>query len=51
MGDRVFITPLAKKLAILNSIDLKDISGSGPRGELQSMTLKNTQIQFGPIRT
>lgn len=34
MGDRVFITPLAKKLAILNSIDLKDISGSGPRGRI-----------------
>ena len=33
---RIFITPLAKKLASLNSINIKDITGSGPKEGSQS---------------
>ncbi len=32
--DRIFITPLANKLASLNSINLGNVKGSGPRGRI-----------------
>ena len=32
--DRIFITPLAKKLASLSSINLENVKGSGPRGRI-----------------
>ena len=38
--DRIFITPLAKKLASLNSINIKDIAGSGPRGRITKIDIE-----------
>ena len=32
--DRIFITPLANKLASLNSINLGNVKGTGPRGRI-----------------
>jgi len=32
--DRIFITPLANKLASLNSIDINNVKGTGPRGRI-----------------
>ena len=31
---RIFITPLANKLASLNSINIKNVKGTGPRGRI-----------------
>ena len=38
---RIFITPLAKKLASLNSINIKDITGTGPRGRITKIDIEN----------
>ena len=43
--DRIFITPLAKKLASLNSIDIKSVKGSGPRGRITKIDIENHLIQ------
>ena len=32
--DRIFISPLANKLATLNSIDINSVKGTGPRGRI-----------------
>ena len=37
---RIFITPLAKKLASLNSINIKDILGTGPRGRITKIDIE-----------
>ena len=37
---RIFITPLAKKLASLNSINIKDIEGTGPRGRITKIDIE-----------
>ena len=37
---RIFITPLAKKLASLNSIDVKDVPGTGPRGRITKIDIE-----------
>ena len=37
---RIFITPLAKKLASLNSINIEDISGTGPRGRITKIDIE-----------
>ena len=37
---RIFITPLAKKLASLNSINIKDITGTGPRGRITKIDIE-----------
>ncbi|MDA9703054.1 2-oxo acid dehydrogenase subunit E2 [Paracoccaceae bacterium] len=37
---RIFITPLAKKLASLNSINIKDIIGTGPRGRITKIDIE-----------
>ncbi len=37
---RIFITPLAKKLASLNSINIKDIKGTGPRGRITKIDIE-----------
>ena len=38
--DRIFITPLAKKLAALSSINLESIKGSGPRGRITKVDIE-----------
>ncbi len=37
---RIFITPLAKKLASLNYINIKDVTGSGPRGRITKIDIE-----------
>ena len=37
---RIFITPLAKKLASLNSINIKDVKGTGPRGRITKIDIE-----------
>jgi pyruvate dehydrogenase E2 component (dihydrolipoamide acetyltransferase) len=37
---RIFITPLAKKLASLNSLNIKDIKGTGPRGRITRIDIE-----------
>ena len=37
---RIFITPLAKKLASLNSINIKDVPGTGPRGRITKIDIE-----------
>ncbi len=44
---RIFITPLAKKLASLNSIDVEDITGTGPRGRITKIDIeKHLKLPF-----
>ena len=38
--DRIFITPLANKLASLNSINLANVKGSGPRGRITKVDIE-----------
>ncbi len=38
--DRIFITPLANKLASLNSIKIKDVTGTGPRGRITKIDIE-----------
>jgi len=38
--DRIFITPLAKKLASLNSIDINNVTGTGPRGRITKIDIE-----------
>ena len=38
--DRIFITPLANKLASLNSINIKDVTGTGPRGRITKIDIE-----------
>ena len=38
--DRIFITPLANKLASLNSINTKDVIGTGPRGRITKVDVE-----------
>ncbi len=37
---RIFITPLAKKIASLNSINIEDITGTGPRGRITKIDIE-----------
>ena len=37
---RIFITPLANKLASLNSIDINDVKGTGPRGRITKIDIE-----------
>ena len=37
---RIFITPLAKKLASLNSLNIKDVTGTGPRGRITKIDIE-----------
>ena len=53
--DRIFITPLAKKLASLNSIDINSVKGTGPRGRItkidieKHLTLSSSTTDTGQI--
>lgn len=57
-GDRIIASPLAKKIAKLQNIDLKGIRGSGPRGRIVSKDLQAAQtaptsineLPLSPIR-
>ena len=38
--NRIFITPLANKLASLNSIDINNVKGTGPRGRITKVDIE-----------
>ena len=38
--NRIFITPLANKLASLNSIDINNVKGTGPRGRITKIDIE-----------
>ncbi len=38
--NRIFITPLANKLASLNSIDINSVKGTGPRGRITKIDIE-----------
>ncbi len=42
-GDRVFASPLARRIAADKGIDLGDISGSGPHGRIVKVDVENAQ--------
>ena len=42
--DRVFITPLANKLASLNSIDINKVKGTGPRGRITKIDIEKHMV-------
>lgn len=42
--DRIFITPLANKLASLNSIDINTVKGTGPRGRITKIDIEKHLI-------
>ena len=47
-GGRIFASPLARRIAAEKNIDLKLISGSGPRGRIVKSDVENAQIQARP---
>ena len=50
--DRIFITPLAKKLASLNSIDINSVKGTGPRGRITKSDIEaHTARSISTIQT
>ena len=50
--DRVFITPLANKLASLNSIDINNVKGTGPRGRITKIDIeKSLSLSESTIET
>jgi pyruvate dehydrogenase E2 component (dihydrolipoamide acetyltransferase) len=47
-GDRVFATPLARRIASQKNVDLKSIKGSGPHGRITKSDVENTS---GSVRS
>ncbi len=47
-GDRVFASPLAKRIAADKGIDLSNVKGSGPRGRIVKSDVENTQASTPP---
>ncbi len=45
--DRIFITPLAKKLASLKSVDINGVKGTGPRGRITKIDIEKYLSQSG----
>ena len=40
-SNRIFISPLARRLAQINNIDLKSIKGTGPKGKILKVDIDN----------
>jgi len=49
-GDRVFATPLAKRIAKDAGIDLKSVKGSGPHGRIVKADIEFAVAQPGPSK-
>ncbi|MEO9865133.1 MAG: pyruvate dehydrogenase complex dihydrolipoamide acetyltransferase [Yoonia sp.] len=47
-GERVFATPLARRIAADKGLDLADIAGSGPRGRIVKADVENAQSGTKP---
>ena len=46
-GDRIFASPLARKIALQQDIDLRSVEGSGPRGRIIKADIENYTGQKG----
>jgi pyruvate dehydrogenase E2 component (dihydrolipoamide acetyltransferase) len=49
-GDRVFASPLAKRLAEQKGVDLKGVQGSGPHGRIIAADIDKTQPGAAPAK-
>jgi pyruvate dehydrogenase E2 component (dihydrolipoamide acetyltransferase) len=49
-GDRMFASPLAKRLAELKGVDLKAVRGSGPHGRIVKADIDNSQPGAAPAK-
>ncbi len=50
--DRIFITPLANKLASMNSLNIKDVKGTGPRGRIIKVDIeKHLRLSSSNVET
>jgi len=49
-GDRIFASPLARRIAEQKNIDLANIQGSGPRGRIVKADLENVQPDAAPAK-
>ena len=47
-GDRVFATPLARRIAADKGLDLKSVTGSGPHGRIVKADVENAQAGAKP---
>ncbi|MBA49491.1 MAG: pyruvate dehydrogenase complex dihydrolipoamide acetyltransferase [Paracoccus sp. (in: a-proteobacteria)] len=50
-GDRIFASPLARRIAAEKGIELSAISGSGPRGRIVKSDVENAKPGTAPART
>ncbi|MCL4133483.1 UNVERIFIED_CONTAM: hypothetical protein GTU68_040074 [Idotea baltica] len=50
-GERVFATPLARRIAADKGVDLKSISGSGPKGRIVKADVENAKPGAAPAPT
>ena len=50
-GNRVFASPLAKRIAADKGIDLSAIKGSGPRGRIVKTDVENAKLGAAPMVT
>lgn len=50
-GDRIFASPLAKRIAKNNGVDLSTIKGSGPKGRIIKVDVENVQPEKQLART
>ncbi|GAA0571292.1 pyruvate dehydrogenase complex dihydrolipoamide acetyltransferase [Rhizomicrobium electricum] len=49
-GERVFASPLAKRIAAQKGIDLHAVNGSGPRGRIVKADVESAQPGAAPVR-
>jgi pyruvate dehydrogenase E2 component (dihydrolipoamide acetyltransferase) len=49
-GDRVFASPLAKRLAEQKGVDLKGVAGSGPHGRIVKADIEGAQSGAAPAK-
>ncbi|EBA03674.1 branched-chain alpha-keto acid dehydrogenase E2 subunit [Rhodobacterales bacterium HTCC2150] len=50
-GDRVFATPLARRIAKQNGVDLGAVSGSGPHGRIIKADVEGLSATAAPVAT
>lgn len=50
-GDRIFASPLARRIAAQKGLDLSAISGSGPHGRIVKADVENAEASPAPSKT
>ena len=48
-SNRIFISPLARRLAQINNIDLKSIKGTGPKGKILKVDIDNLTHKYSSL--